>query len=167
MPFLMWFWRFYFPSPWSWFVTCVGLKKVVEVLHTSSKPRPHKALFVSMLSLLKPCHYYEVLASLLKAPTPWGAELSHPSQGRPRSATIQQTSRHEWTPPKTQKNCPIKTAKNSRRAQLICRLMSKKKCLLHATELLWLFNTQYYYSKQVSDTEDDDILFNSLTLNCY
>lgn len=99
MPFSMWAWRFYFPRPGSWFVTGVGQKKVLEVLHTSSKPRPHKDLFVSMLSRLKPCHYSEALASLLKAPTPWGAELRHPGQGRPRSGTIQQTSRHERTPP--------------------------------------------------------------------
>ena len=62
---------------------------MVEVLCTSSKPRPQEALYASMLSLLR-----------------------------------------------DPKKCQIKSAKISRSAQLICTLVSKKKCLLHATELL-------------------------------
>lgn len=71
--------RLYFPRPWGWVMTCVGLKNMIELLRTNSKPSPQEVLYASMFSLLKPCHHHKAQASLLKDPRPCGTELSHPS----------------------------------------------------------------------------------------
>lgn len=129
-----------FSSPWSWagFVTWVGLKNVVEMLCISSKPRPQGALYASM----KACHSHK--ASLLKAPRSCRTELSHPSQGHLDQPPASRLANTWVNSSQDLKNSQIKSAKICRSAQLICRPVSRKKCLLQATELLWLFNTQYY-----------------------
>lgn len=64
------------------------------------------------------------------------------------------------------KNCQIKPARICRSTQLICRLVSKTKCLLHVNELLWLFNTWYYYNNRQL-IQRTMTFFNSLALSCY
>lgn len=74
-----------------------------------------------------------------------GNKTELPGQGH-GSAISQHTSKYmSELSPRPEKNCQIKPAKISRSTQITCRLVGKKKCLLHATELLWLFITQYYF----------------------
>lgn len=116
----------------SWIEECSG-----NVMF-SSKPRPQGALYASM----KACHSHK--ASLLKAPRSCRTELSHPSQGHLDQPPASRPANTWVNSNQDLKNSQIKSAKICRSAQLICRLVSRKKCLLQATELLWLFNTQYY-----------------------